>query len=85
VALTGTSARGGGQARELEGGRRSRRRAKARRVSGAWSGSLRRGQDRRPRRWGGEARGQREGGAPAGPTGAQARAACAHCPAGENE
>jgi hypothetical protein len=61
VALTGTPARGGGRARELEGGRRSRCRVKARRVSGAWSGGLRRSRDRRPWRWGGEAHGQREG------------------------
>jgi hypothetical protein len=61
VALTGTPAQGGGRARELKGGRRSRRRAKARRVFGAWSGGLQRGRDQRPRRWGGEAHGQREG------------------------
>jgi hypothetical protein len=60
VALIGTPVRGGDQACELEGGRRSQCRAKAQHVSGAWSGGLRCGHDRRPRRWVGEAHGHRE-------------------------
>jgi hypothetical protein len=52
VALTGTLARGGGRACKLEGGSGSRRGAKARRVSRAWSGGLRHDHDRRPRHWG---------------------------------